>query len=223
MNKIMSVKEAVEKIKDGDVVCVGGFYSVGTPNNVINEMVRQGKKNLTAITNDGGNTPHDRGIAPLIEGGHLKKIIMTWCGYSPIIPELVDKGELELELNPQGTLIERIRAGGFGLEGILTRTGLGTMVEENGYGKRVNFNGTDCLYHTPIKADVTIVEAYEADRNGNLIFRRTQRNFNEMMCFAGKLVIASVVKPIKELGELDPDSIMVPGTLVDILVQGEEE
>jgi len=136
---------------------------------------------------------------------------------------LVDKGELELELNPQGTLVERIRAAGYGLEGILTLTGLDTMIEEKGYGKRVNLDGKDVMYHTPIKADVTIVEAYEADKNGNLIFRRTQRNFNDVMCFAGDLVIASVVKPIKEKGELDPDSIMVPGTLVDILVQGEEE
>jgi len=222
MNKILSVKEAVEKIKDGDVVCVGGFYAVGTPNNIINEMVRQGKKDLTVVTNDGGNTLHDVGVAPLIDNGHLKKIIMSWCGYSPIIPELVSKGLLDLELNPQGTLIERIRAGGFGLEGILTRTGLGTIIEEKGYGKRVTFNGNDCLYHTPIKADVTIVEAYEADKNGNLIFRRTQRNFCEMMCYSGKIVIASVVKPIKALGALDPDAIMVPGTVVDILVQREE-
>jgi len=221
MNKISTVKEAVEKIKDGDIVLAGGFYAVGTPDIIIDEIIRQGKKNLTVISNDSG-TPTE-GIGKLIYSGCVKKLILSWCGLTPIIPELVDKGELELELNPQGTLVERIRAAGYGLEGILTLTGLDTMIEEKGYGKRVNLDGKDVMYHTPIKADVTIVEAYEADKNGNLIFRRTQRNFNDVMCFAGDLVIASVVKPIKEKGELDPDSIMVPGTLVDILVQGEEE
>lgn len=221
MNKIMSVKEAVEKIKDGDVILAGGFYAVGTPENIIDEIIRQGKKDLTIVSNDGG-TP-DEGVGKLIYAGCVKKFICSWCGLTPIIPELVEKGEMELELNPQGTLVERIRAAGFGLGGILTPTGLDTAIEENGLGKRVNLNGRDWLYHTPLKADVTIVEAYTADKNGNLIFRRTQRNFNDVMCTAGDLVIASVAQPIKEMGELDPDSIMVPGTLVDILVQGEEK
>lgn len=220
MNKTISVKEAVAQIKDGDVILVGGFYSVGTPENIIDEIIIQGKKDLTIISNDGG-TPTE-GVGKLIYAGLVKKLIVSWAGLTPRVPELVEEGKLELELNPQGTLVERIRAGGFGLEGILTKTGLNTMIEEKGYGKRVNLNGQDALYHTPIKADVAIVEAYESDEIGNLIFRGTQRNFNPVMCFAGKLVIASVVKPIKKMGELEPDYIMVPGILINLLVQGGE-
>ena len=221
MEKIYSLEEAVSKIKDGDVVLAGGFYAIGTPDNIIDEIIRQGKKNLTIVTNDGG-TPTE-GVGKLIYNGCVKKLILSWCGATPLVPELIEKGMLELELNPQGTLVERIRAGGYGLEGILTKTGLGTMIEKKGYGIRVHLNEQDMMYHTPIKGDVTIVEAYESDKAGNLIFRRTQRNFNDVMCTASTLVIASIVNPIKEMGMLDPDIIMVPGVFVDVLVQGEVE
>ncbi len=136
---------------------------------------------------------------------------------------MVEKGEIELELNPQGTLIERIRAGGFGLGGVLTPTGLGTIVEERGYGTRIRLNGRDWLYHTPLKADGAVVEAFDADEAGNLVFRRTQRNFCDTMCFAAETVIASVVNPIRKKGEIDPDGVMVPGVVVDYLVQREAE
>lgn len=217
MAVIMDVKEAVSKIKDGAVILVGGFYALGTPDDIIDEILVQGKKDLTIICNDGG-TPNE-GVGKLIYNGRVKKLICSWCGLTPIVPELVDKGELELELNPQGTLAERIRAAGYGLGGILTPTGLGTIVEEKGWGKRTEFNGKEWLCHTPLKADVTIVEAYNADKYGNLIFRRTQNNFCEVMCMSSDLVIASVVQPINEKGDFDPDSIMVPGPMVDILVQ----
>jgi len=220
MNKILNVKEAVEKIKDGDVILAGGFYAVGTPDNIVDEIIRQKKKNLTIISNDSGMPTE--GIGKLIYGGCVRKLILSWCGLTPIISELVEKGELELELNPQGTLVERIRAAGYGLGGVLTPTGLDTTIEESGLGKRLNLNGKDWLYHPPLGANVAIVEAYLADKNGNLIFRRTQRNFNDVMCTAADLVIASVVKPIIEMGELDPDTIMVPGTFVDFLVQKED-
>jgi len=216
MAEIMDVKDAVKKIKSGSVIHVGGFYSVGTPDDIIDEMVALRLRDLTLICNDGG-TPAE-GIGKLIYSGCVKKLICSWCGLTPIVPELVEKGEMELELNPQGTLVERIRAAGYGLGGILTPTGLGTIVEEK-WGERVVFNGSDLLYHTPLKADVALVEAYNADKNGNLIFRRTQRNFCPVMCTAADLVIASVVQPIVEMGELEPDQIMVPGPLVDILVQ----
>lgn len=216
MAVIMEIKNAVSKIKNGSVIHVGGFYAVGTPDDIIDEILDQGISDLTLVCNDGGSP--DEGIGKLIHAGRVKKLICTWCGLTPIVPELVDKGEMELELNPQGTLVERIRAAGYGLGGIVTPTGLGTIVEEK-WGSRVNLNGRDWLYHTPIKADVTIVEAYQADKNGNLIFRRTQRNFCPVMCTAGELVIASVVQPIVEMGKLDPDHIMVPGTMVDILIQ----
>ena len=217
MNKIISLQDAVNKISNGDVLMMGGFYTIGTPEDIVDEIIRQKKSNLSLISNDSG-TPTE-GIGKIIYAGLVKKLTASFVSLTPIVSELLEKGELELELNPQGTLIERIRAGGFGLEGVLTRTGLGTMVEESGIGTRINLNGRDMLYHTPLKGNVTIVEAYEADQAGNLVFRRTQRNFSDTMCFSGDLVIASVVRPIKKPGEIDPDSIMVPGVLVDYLVQ----
>ena len=219
MKKLISVEEAVSKIKDGDTIMVGGFYTVGSPENIVDEILRQGKKDLTIINNDGGNP--NSALGRLLYSGNVKKVYLSWCGYLDKLPDMVDSGEIDLELNPQGTLVERIRAGGFGLGGILTPTGLGTMIEEKGYGQRIHLNGRDWLYHTPLKADVAIVEAYDADEAGNLIFRRTQRNFCDTMCFAGETVIASVVNPIKKNGEIDPDAVMVPGVVVDYLVQRE--
>lgn len=217
MAKIISVKEAANLVKDGDTLLVGGFYAIGTPENIIIEVLNQGKKNLTIVNNDGGNP--NSALGKLIYSGNVKKAIMTWCGYLSDLPVMVDEGKIELELNPQGTLIERIRAGGYGLGGILTKTGLGTMIEDKGIGERVHLNNEDYLYHTPVRGNITLVEAYEADEAGNLIFRRTQRNFNDTMCFAGDIVVASVVKPLKKAGELDPDSIMVPAALVDYIVE----
>lgn len=217
MNKLISLEEAVSKIHDGDTVMVGGFYAIGTPEAIVDEMTRQGKKDLTIINNDCGNP--NSALGRYIYSGLAKKVILSWCGYLGELPGMVEEKKIDLELNPQGTLIERIRAGGFGLGGVLTPTGLGTYIEEKGYGTRIQLNGQDYLYHTPLKADVTIVQAYAADEAGNLIFRRTQRNFCDTMCFAGETVIASIATPIKKKGEIDPDAIMVPGVVVDYLVQ----
>lgn len=146
MTKIMAVSEAVAKIKDGDVVLAGGFYGNGTPVAVVDEMLRQGKKDLTLVNNDGNTT--EKGLGRLIAAGQAKKFICTWCGRLPLAAELSDAGRLELELCPQGTFAERIRAAGFGLGGVLTPTGLDTMVEEK-WGQRVHLNGRDWLYHPP--------------------------------------------------------------------------
>ena len=218
MSKLISLQQAAEMVHDGDTVLVGGFYTIGTPEKLVDRIRERGTKDLTVINNDMGN--NDSALGRLAYSGQVKKIYCSWCGYLSQLPGMVERGEVDLELNPQGTLIERIRAGGFGLGGILTPTGLGTMIEEKGYGTRVHLNGQDFLYHTPITADVTVVEAYEADEAGNLIFRRTQRNFSDTMCYAGKTVIA-VVEHIRKNGELDPDKVMVPGPVVDYLVQKE--
>jgi acetate CoA/acetoacetate CoA-transferase alpha subunit len=186
---------------------------------MVDEILRQGKKNLTIINNDFGNP--NSALGRLVYSGNVKKVILSWCGYLTRLPDMADNGEIEVELNPQGTLIERIRSGGYGLGGVLTTTGLGTIIEERGYGVRVNLNGQDFLYHTPLKADFTLVQAYEADEAGNLVFHRTQRNFCDTMCYAGDTVIASIVKPIKKKGEIDPDNVMVQAPLVDFLVQEE--
>lgn len=217
MSKIITLKDAASLVKDGDTLLVGGFYTIGTPENIITEVMKQGKKDLTIVNNDGGNP--NSALGKLIYSGNVKKVILTWSGYLADLPRMVDEKEIELELNPQGTLVERIRAGGYGLGGILTKTGLGTYIEDNKIGERINVNDEDFLYHTPLKGNITFVEAYEADEAGNLIFRRTQRNFGDTMCFAGDIVVASVVKPIRKLGELDPDEIMVPGPIVDYIVQ----
>lgn len=217
MGKLKSVQEAVQMIPDGASLLVNGFYQFGAPEDIIDEMIVQKKKNLTIANNDAGSATE--GIGKLIYAGQVKKLICSWCGLNPLLPELVEQGKIELELNPQGTFVERIRAGGYGLGGILTPTGLGTIIEEKGWGERVHLGGKDLLYHTPLRADVCLLEAYEADELGNLIFRRTQRCFGPIMATAADLVIASVVTPIQPIGALEPDHIMVPGQLVDVLVQ----
>lgn len=216
MAEILDVQSAAARVKNDDTILVGGFLSVGTPENLVDELVRQGQKGLTIVCNDGGSSK-GMGVGKLVHSFQVRKIICSWFGYTPLIGELYQSGELDLELNPQGTLAERIRAGGYGLGGILTPTGLDTIVE-NKWGERVTLNGRDWLYHTPIRGNVAIVEAYRADESGNLVFRRAQRNFSPTMCFAADLVIASVVNPIESTGSIDPDEVIVPGVVVDILV-----
>ena len=217
MLQSMSAGDAVRLIPDGASIHVNGFYQVGTPEDLIDEIIAQRKCGLTIANNDAGS--ETEGIGRLIYAGLVKKLICTWCGLNSKLPDLLKEGKIELELNPQGTFVERIRAAGYGLGGILTPTGLDTVIEEKGIGTRVTMNGRDWLYHTPLRADVCLLEAYMADDAGNLIFHRTQRCFGPVMATAADLVIASVVKPIVKRGELDPEAIMVPGVLVDVLVQ----
>lgn len=219
MPRITSAAEAVGLIADGAFIHVNGFYQVGTPEDIIDELIAQRRTSLTIANNDAGS--QHEGIGRLIYAGLVRKLICTWCGSNLELPGLVEQGVVDLELNPQGTFVERIRAAGYGLGGVLTETGLGTIVEEKGWGTRITIDGRDWMYHTPLKADVCILEAYRADDAGNLVFRRTQRCFGPVMATAADLVIASVVEPIVAAGELDPDHIMVPGPLVDILVQQE--
>jgi len=216
-NKIVLPGEAVSRIKDGDTLMVGGLYSLGEPQILIDEIIRQGIKDLTVINVVLGKP--DSALGRLIYSGNVKKLIVSFCGYMTDLPELEKEGKLEIELNPEGTFAERVRAGGFGLGGVLTPTGLGTYIEEKGIGQRVTINGEDFLYHTPLNANVTLVQAYAADEAGNLVFHGTQKNVCDMMCFASRTVIASVATPIKRAGELDPDNIHVPGAFVDMLVQ----
>jgi acetate CoA/acetoacetate CoA-transferase alpha subunit len=213
----MNVKDAVGLIKDGNTILAGGFYGNGTPVSVVDELLRQGQKNLTLINNDGNTI--EKGVGRLIAAGQVKKFICSWCGRLPIAPKLHEEGKMELELCPQGTLVERIRSGGYGLGGVLTPTGLNTIVEER-WGKRVTLNGRDWLYQTPIRGDIAIIEAYRADTAGNLVFHLTQRAFSTVMCFAADLVIVEVNSPIEPAGSINPNDVHVPGAVVDILVQG---
>jgi len=217
MATIMSAQDAASIITSGSIVHVGGFYDRGTPDNIIDKIIKQGIRDLTVITNDTGGP--SEGVGKLIGASRVKKLICSYVGFTPIVPDLVAKKELELELVPQGTLVERIRCAGFGLGGVLTPTGLGTHLEDT---KQVlELDGKHWLYDTALKADFAIVEAYTADKAGNLIFRRTQRNFNVVMSSAADVVIASVVEPILEAGAMNPDQVMVPGILVDVLVRKE--
>lgn len=218
MSKRCTAAEAVSLIRSGDTILMAGFYGYGSPPDMIRELLRQGQKDLTVVANEGGL--NGLGIGPLIDHKQIQKFICSWCGSTPNVAKFEAEGTLELELCPQGSLAERIRAGGFGLGGILTPTGLNTLVEEK-WGERVHLNGKDWLYQTPIRGNVTLLEAWRADETGNLIFKHTQRNFSTVMAYASDLVLVSVVNPIEPTGSLDPDEIMVPGVVVDKLVQQE--
>lgn len=217
MSKIMSLKEAVSLIKDDDVVLAGGFYGNGTPALIVDELLRQGQKNLTIINNDGNTV--EKGVGRLIAAGQVKKFVCSWCGRLPLAPQLAEEGKMELELCPQGSFVERIRAGGYGLGGILTPTGLDTIVEEK-WGQRINLNGSDWLYQTPIRGNVAIIEADRADEAGNLVFHLTQRAFSIVMAYAADLVIVEVNKPIEPIGSIKPEDVHVQAPIVDILIQG---
>ena len=218
VNKTTSLQRAVEAIPDGSSILMGGFYGIGTPHALIGELIRQNRRDLWLIAIEGGS-PH-YGIGRLLEAGCVRRLTASWIGNNKeLIGELVAAGTLELELNPQGTLIERIRCGGYGLGGVLTPTGLGTWVEDSGIGRRVTANGSDWLYHPPLRADVCLVEAYRSDTVGNLVFRGTQMNAANTMCTAAGHVIATVMLPIGEPGSIQPHEVHVPGAFVDALVQ----
>jgi acetate CoA/acetoacetate CoA-transferase alpha subunit len=193
---------------------VAGFWAVGSPEKIIDGIVAKGVKNLTTIGISTA-TP-EKGMGKLIVNRQVKKFIGSYIGRNPVTMELFDSGELEIEFSPQGTLAERIRAGGFGLGGILTPTGVGTEI---GIGKQViNVAGKDYLLETALKADVAILKAYKADKAGNLIYRKAARNTNPLMAAAADITIAQV-DHIFEIGQLDPDEIMTPGIFVDYLIQ----
>ncbi len=214
MKKILSPKEAAKKVKNGMSVMVGGFMVVGSPNTLIDALVEEGTNDLTLIVNDTGFP--DSGVGKLVAADQLKKVIVSHIGTNKITGEKMNNKEIEVELVPQGTLAEQIRAGGAGLGGVLTPTGVGTVVQE---GKRViNVDGQDYILATPLRADVALLKAHKADLAGNLVFRRSARNFNPLMATAADLVIVEV-EEILEIGEIDPDEVVTPGIFVDYLVK----
>ncbi|NPV44315.1 MAG: acetate CoA-transferase subunit alpha [Firmicutes bacterium] len=216
MEKIRSIKDAVEKIKDGMTVMVGGFLGVGTPEALVDALVAKGVKNLTVICNDSAFP--DRGIGKLIVNKQIKKLITSHIGTNPETGRQMNEGETEVELVPQGTLAERIRAAGAGLGGILTPTGVGTIVEQG--KKKLEINGKEYLLELPIKADIALLKAEKADKKGNLVYRKSARNFNPIMATAADFVIVQV-NEIVDVGEIDPDDVMTPGIFVDMIVRGD--
>ncbi|WP_082686982.1 acetate CoA-transferase subunit alpha [Bacillus sp. FJAT-27445] len=216
MNKVISKEEAASLFRDGMTVMAGGFMGVGTPQDLVEVMLEKNIKNITLIANDTAFI--ETGVGPLIVNHHVKKVIASHIGTNPETGRQMIAGEMEVELVPQGTLAERVRAGGSGLGGVLTPTGIGTVVEDG--KQKITVDGREFLLEKPLRAEVAILKAYKADKAGNLVYHRSARNFNPLMALAADVVIAQVEKVV-EVGEIDPDEVMTPGILVDkILVQG---
>jgi acetate CoA/acetoacetate CoA-transferase alpha subunit len=211
--KPMPVADAVDGIRNGSTLMIGGFMAVGTPERIIDEIVRQKKRGLRVIANDTA-TP-EKGIGKLIGAGLVDELVVSHIGLNPQAQQKMLGGALRIELVPQGTLIERIRAGGFGLGGVLTRTGVGTLVEEG--KRRIEIDGVDYLLEMPLKADIALVHAFLSDYVGNLSYALTQRNFNPVIATAADRVIVSA-EHIVPVGVIAPDHVVTPGALVDCLV-----
>jgi len=221
-NKILdSGNEAVAPVKDGSVIMVGGFMACGTPEILIDALVKKGVKNLTVICNDGGWP--DRGVGKLIANGQVKRLIASHVGLNPEVARRSNTGveadRLELILVPQGTLAERIRAGGAGLGGILTPTGVGTIIAEDKHV--INIDGRDFLLETPLHADFALIRASKIDKFGNTIFYGTTKNFNPLMATAADYVIAGACE-IVETGSIDPNAVHLSGIFVNAITGGEK-
>jgi 3-oxoacid CoA-transferase subunit A len=211
-----SFEEAVADIKDGNTLAVGGFGLCGIPEKSIAALVQKGTKDLTVVSNNCG--VDDWGLGLLLANKQIKKMIASYVGENKIFEQQFLSGELEVELTPQGTLAERMRAGGAGIPGFYTATGVGTPIAE---GKEVKvFDGKEYILEKGIAADFALVKAWKADKLGNLVFRKTSRNFNPLAAMAGKITIAEV-EEIVEAGELDPDHIHTPGVFVQRVLLGE--
>lgn len=216
MNKVTTIAQALESVQDGMTVMIGGFLAVGTPELLVDALLAKGTKDLTVIAND--TAFPDKGIGKLVVNRRLQKAIVSHIGTNPETGRQMNAGELQVELVPQGTLAERIRAGGAGLGGILTPTGLGTMIAE---GKdMIVVDGREYLLEKYLKADVALIKAHTADTAGNLLFHRSARNFNPLMAMAAGTVIVQA-ENIVEAGHIDPDQVMAPGIVVDWIVRGE--
>ena len=209
----INLEKAVAMNPDGATLMIGGFMAVGTPERLMDELVRQGKKNLTVIAND--NALPGKGIGKLVSAGLVKKTIASHIGLNPETQKRMHDGSMQVELVPQGTLVERIRAGGFGLGGILTATGVGTVVEE---GKRkIEVDGKDYLLETPLRADFALIQSFLCDYSGNLTYVLTARNFNPVMAMAADTVIVEAEHMVP-VGLIPPDQVVTPAPIVDYVI-----
>lgn len=220
-NKIMTAQEAVAGIKDGATIMVGGFMACGTPEILIDALVEKNVKNLTIICNDAG-VP-GRGVGKLLSNGQIKTLIASHVGLNPEVAQRMNtdvaEDKLECILVPQGTLAERVRAGGAGLGGFLTPTGVGTIVAD---GKQViNIDGRDYLLEKPLKADFALIRGSVTDKFGNTTYNGTTRTFNPMMATAASYVIVGACE-IVEVGEIEPNNVVTSGIFVDAIVGGEK-
>lgn len=213
MGKTCNVSDAVAAIADGATLMIGGFMGVGSPSRLIDELVRQGKHELTVIANDSARP--GVGVGKLVGARLVRRLVTSHIGTNPETQRQMIAGELDVELVPQGTLAERIRAGGHGLGGVLTPTGVGTVVQD---GKRtIEIDGKAFLLELPLRADVALISAWRADHIGNLTYALTARNFNPVMAMAADTVIAES-REIVPVGVIPPDDVMTPAVLVDRLI-----
>jgi 3-oxoacid CoA-transferase subunit A len=215
--RIASADVGIENLRDGMTILMGGFGLCGIPENLIAAVRRKGTKDLTIVSNNAGVDGF--GIGILLEKRQVRKMVSTYVGENKLFEQLVTSGELELELNPQGTFAERIRAGGAGIPAFYTPTGFGTMVAE---GKETReFDGRNFVMERGIRGDFAFIKAWKGDRWGNLLYRKTARNFNPMMATAAEYVIAEV-EQLADLGSLDPDNVHTPGIYVNAIFQGQK-
>lgn len=213
MKKVLALGDAVSKITDGMTLMIGGFLAVGSPNRVIDALVESGVKDLTIICNDTSYV--DKGIGKLVVNNQVKKVITSHIGTNKETGRKMSTGEMEVELVPQGTLAERVRAGGAGLGGVLTPIGLGTPVEE---GKRkIEVGGKPFILEEPLVADAALILGSKVDCSGNVYYHQATRNFNPLMATAAKLVIVEADNLV-EVGEINPHMVMTPALFVDHIV-----
>jgi acetate CoA/acetoacetate CoA-transferase alpha subunit len=214
MKQAISPEQAAEMIPDGAVLMIGGFMGVGSPHRIIDALVAAGRKDLTVIGNDTARP--DYGIGRLVHAGAVKKVIASHIGLNPETQKGMIAGAIEVELVPQGTLAERIRCGGYGLGGVLTKTALGTIAAQG--QKVIDIDGEDWLYAPPLRADFALLHADRADFVGNLVYQLTATNFNPVMAMAGATVIAEP-REIVPVGLISPDHVNTPGVLVNYLIR----
>ena len=213
MHKIIERSEVAPYFKDGQTILYGGFLGTGTPAGLVEALLASGARDLTIVGND--TAFPDTGVGPLVVNRRVRKVITSHIGTNPETGRQMIAGELDVELVPQGTLAERVRCGGAGLGGVLTETGVGTLVEE---GKtKLSLNGKDYLVELPIRGDIALIKARKADRSGNLVYEKAARNFNPLMALAADLVIVETDELV-EVGELDPECIVTPGVVVHKIV-----
>ena len=213
--RVRNAEAVIDRIREGATILVGGFGVCGCPENLIGALIRQGTKNLTIVSNNPGIDGF--GIGALIENRQVQKMIASYVGSNRFFEKLALSGEIEMELNPQGTLAERMRAAGAGIPAFFTPTGYGTMVAED---KEVReFSGRPYVLVPALRGDFAFVKAFKGDRWGNLVYRKTARNFNAVVATAADYVIAEV-EELVDLGQLDPDSVHTPGIFVDAIFQG---
>lgn len=216
MNKRISMEEAVNLIKDGDTIMVGGFMTNGSPERMIDALVAKGVKHLTLICNDAGFP--DKGVGKMVAQHQFQKIIASHIGLNKEAGRQMTAGETVIDLVPQGTLAERIRAGAYGLGGFLTPTGIGTLVEEG--KQKLQVNDKDYLLELPLKADLALIFADKADELGNLCYKGSENNFNQVMAANAEITIVEA-RDIVPVGAIEPIAVQTPGIFVNYLVEGE--